>query len=339
MTDEEEVEGAEKEEEEEAAATATAAAAASSSTAAAMMAMDDTSVAQRLHSIDQLTEIFGFPRHLAEVGVDAVGNPFDVTAAYNYLLDKAEEEDGSGDGQEMLVVDKGGPVTPIFDCPHAQDRVRLTPSQLPFRPQACRCTYLVERGDNQTAAKAAATTGQKKAIQGDDGSCPGNENWLCLQCGVVRCGRYSNAHGVAHWKETQAKEEEDEVVRNGINKGKLTGAVGHCLSVGLADLSVWCHMCRAYVLNPSLRPLLTQLEALKFQEWSSTPVLELLGPGEVGEGPAANANATPTAAATTVAERKSPCSPCTPQKKRARSNPSHQQRPQGNNDTMDVSGA
>jgi ribosomal protein L33 len=34
--------------------------------------------------------------------------------------------------------------------------------------------------------------------------------------------------------------------------------------VSLADLSVWCHECSAYLIHDNLRPTLRKLELLKF---------------------------------------------------------------------------
>ena len=44
--------------------------------------------------------------------------------------------------------------------------------------------------------------------------------WLCLQCGNCYCGRYDEAHALAHWKE----------------KGDA-----HCVMMNIENLDVWCY--------------------------------------------------------------------------------------------------
>uniref|UniRef100_A0A8C8VQS3 Protein deacetylase HDAC6 n=1 Tax=Pelusios castaneus TaxID=367368 RepID=A0A8C8VQS3_9SAUR len=53
------------------------------------------------------------------------------------------------------------------------------------------------------------------------------ENWVCLACYQVLCGRYINQHMLAH--------------------GSLSG---HPLVLSYADLSVWCYTCQSYVHHP-----------------------------------------------------------------------------------------
>ncbi|XP_072482211.1 histone deacetylase 6 isoform X3 [Notamacropus eugenii] len=50
------------------------------------------------------------------------------------------------------------------------------------------------------------------------------ENWLCLSCYQVHCGRYIQAHMLQHHE-----------------------ASGHPLVLSYADLSAWCYSCQAYV--------------------------------------------------------------------------------------------
>uniref|UniRef100_A0AAY4EAY3 Protein deacetylase HDAC6 n=1 Tax=Denticeps clupeoides TaxID=299321 RepID=A0AAY4EAY3_9TELE len=52
------------------------------------------------------------------------------------------------------------------------------------------------------------------------------ENWICLGCYKVFCGRYVNQHMVTH--------------------GSVSG---HPMVLSFADLSVWCYRCEAYVHN------------------------------------------------------------------------------------------
>jgi len=195
--------------------------------AAASTSFDDATIAAVFQAIDQLTSVFGFDAQVAQAAVEAVGT--DVTAAYNYILD-------SGQGS-----DAGGPIIPIMDCPHVQHHVHVTPPQLPS-PSDAHC-YVPNNGGQ----------GHAKSEVSEDGKCPPGENWVCLQCGVVRCSRYVNGHGVIHYQES-------------LKEDPGPDGAGHCIAASLADLSVWCHACSAYLRHPDLDPLVKKLEQLKFGE-------------------------------------------------------------------------
>ncbi|XP_023150929.1 histone deacetylase 6 isoform X2 [Amphiprion ocellaris] len=57
------------------------------------------------------------------------------------------------------------------------------------------------------------------------------ENWICLTCYQVLCGRYVNEHMVSHGVVSQ-----------------------HPLVLSFSDLSVWCYLCEAYVHNQVTQP-------------------------------------------------------------------------------------
>jgi len=183
---------------------------------------DDMSVARKLHTLEQLTQVYGFSKTAAQQAMEALDST-DIMECSNYVLDQ-------GLGQ-----DQGGPITPIGHCPHLS-HFQITSDQLPHHPQTAECTHYQE-------TTAARPTGGFKADDDDNNeSCPLGENWLCLECGVVRCSRYINGHGLSHYQGTK-----------------------HCLMVSLADLSVWCHDCQAYIQNDLLNPMLAQLEHQKFE--------------------------------------------------------------------------
>ncbi|XP_017050819.1 histone deacetylase 6 isoform X3 [Drosophila ficusphila] len=69
------------------------------------------------------------------------------------------------------------------------------------------------------------------------------ENWVCLSCRTVACGRYMNGHMEQH---------------------SLAGQ--HPLVMSIGDLSVWCYSCSAYVDHPRLYAYLNPLHLAKFQE-------------------------------------------------------------------------
>ncbi|XP_071960190.1 histone deacetylase 6-like [Antedon mediterranea] len=67
------------------------------------------------------------------------------------------------------------------------------------------------------------------------------ENWVCLHCYMVLCGRYVESHMVKH------------------------GVVsGHCLVLSYADLSVWCYECDSYVHNGIIIPMKRAAHISKF---------------------------------------------------------------------------
>ncbi|XP_062368108.1 histone deacetylase 6 isoform X2 [Cinclus cinclus] len=67
------------------------------------------------------------------------------------------------------------------------------------------------------------------------------ENWLCLSCHQVQCGRYVGGHMVEHGD-----------------------ASGHPLVLSLRDLAAWCYPCGGYVTHPVLLPTKTFIYRLKF---------------------------------------------------------------------------
>jgi uncharacterized UBP type Zn finger protein len=223
---------------------------------------DDENLARRLQTLDQLTSVFGFTLEMAEAAVDAVGF-HDINLCYNYILDNADDMGGAQD--------KGGPVTPIDSCPHIQNHVKLSLDQLPFQPHATTCQRVTLT--TTTKATGASAAGRFKSDLQDDGTCPGTENWLCLECGTIRCSRYVNGHGLVHWEQTKAA-----AVAAAQEASSSTSTEedkhGHCVAVSLADLSVWCYVCNAYLRHPSLSAITQKLEVLKFAD-DDTPTITL----------------------------------------------------------------
>ncbi|GJP43212.1 hypothetical protein CLOM_g2706 [Closterium sp. NIES-68] len=79
----------------------------------------------------------------------------------------------------------------------------------------------------------------------------GSENWVCLSCGVVACGRYVGGHMLQHITET-----------------------GHPVAAGFRDLSVWCFRCDSYldaIRIPALEPLFAALHVAKFGQPPAKP--------------------------------------------------------------------
>jgi histone deacetylase 6 len=103
-------------------------------------------------------------------------------------------------------------VTPLAWCPHLKVIV-------PFPPDTVDTSALCE------------TCGTHR------------ENWVCLTCHHVFCGRYINKHMLAHYEATD-----------------------HHIVLSYADLSVWCFACDSYVHNPVLFPYIKIASEDKFKD-------------------------------------------------------------------------
>eukprot|EP01084_Bolivina_argentea_P124307 220278_1 len=64
-------------------------------------------------------------------------------------------------------------------------------------------------------------------------NCDKKENWICLKCHNVFCGRYGNKHMINHF-ETDTNEK-------------------HCISMSVSDLSFWCYKCDSYLHHLSIK--------------------------------------------------------------------------------------
>mmetsp|Transcript_7430 Transcript_7430/g.13707 ORF Transcript_7430/g.13707 Transcript_7430/m.13707 type:complete len:244 (-) Transcript_7430:93-824(-) len=206
---------------------------------------DDMTIAQAMQMVETLT-MFGFSYDAANEAVNAVGCT-DIQKCCDYILDNG------------LGVDSGGAIAPISDCPHVDAlgaEVERIPADVFQRP--C-CYYSPE--EKKTTATSTESPQKPSAARSKDeldeatGKCPMGENWLCLRCMQVYCSRYVNGHGLRHWEETKAT--------------KTGGACGHCVLVGLSDLSAWCHECGAYLVDTSLQPIIQRLQEIKFPQDTS----------------------------------------------------------------------
>ncbi|XP_078520855.1 protein deacetylase HDAC6 [Lissotriton helveticus] len=69
------------------------------------------------------------------------------------------------------------------------------------------------------------------------------ENWVCLVCYKVYCGRYINEHMLMHGLDS-----------------------GHMVVLSYADLSVWCYSCESYIHNEALSDAKNVAHRMKFGE-------------------------------------------------------------------------
>jgi len=240
--------------------------------AAASSITVDQYYAQTLQALDQLTNIFSFPRDLAQKAIEECG-PDDVQTCYNWILDN------------HAVEDQGGPVVPKIDCPHVHRCVRpdiladLSNADIISAPcqhyGALRRKFSRKRlrDENEPATGGLKceedyeSNNSEGVVDGErePPTCPNGENWLCLTCGALLCSRYANGHAKLHWEDTKSEETPDEfaVGKTGMNYSNEHD-VGHCIAVSLGDLSVWCYECGAYLMHPSLECITKKLENIKF---------------------------------------------------------------------------
>ena len=198
--------------------------------ATAATARSDTTIAAALQMVETLTSLYGFEFEAASQAVDAVGAD-SVQDCVDFILDHGG-------------IDKGGAITPKDNCPHLNDFLWLEhPKDIPRDIFDRPCCYYSTTKISGKMTSSAARAGRPKEVAGADKSCPKGENWVCLACGDVFCSRYVNAHGLAHYEET-----------------------GHCVMVSLADLSVWCHVCGAYLVHNKLEPIIKRLQKVKFED-------------------------------------------------------------------------
>ncbi|GAQ88400.1 Regulator of Vps4 activity in the MVB pathway protein [Klebsormidium nitens] len=116
-------------------------------------------------------------------------------------------------------------VQPVDNCAHLQATDLVTHEQLPRVTSAC------ETCDDES------------------------ENWACLSCGHVYCGRYVQGHMLQHHGDTQ-----------------------HPVAASFTDLSFWCFPCEQYLnglTNPRLTPILDAFHQQKFGEHLPDGRLEL----------------------------------------------------------------
>jgi Zn-finger in ubiquitin-hydrolases and other protein len=210
-----------------------------SDAAATVAGSNDENIARQMHVLEQLTVIYAFPSDVANRAMEAVatqellsimGLDEVIAMCCTYILDN------------NLAADQGGSVVPIDNCPHVLSHLQqlITVNDLPILPQHVLCSYEYSNGstetgndddlyedvqvgpDGQVPKKRKKKIGQLKVDPDEEllesmqkkqngkrcGS--GTENWLCLHCGVVRCGRYVQGHGLLHWQETRAGENTTE---------------------------------------------------------------------------------------------------------------------------------
>lgn len=92
------------------------------------------------------------------------------------------------------------------------------------------CPHIIRMGNTVSLSDAKALVNTPTCCAADCDNT--TENWACLTCKKVLCGRFAKGHMVKHNKET-----------------------GHKVAVGIGDLSFWCYGCRSYLHHLAIRPI------------------------------------------------------------------------------------
>jgi uncharacterized UBP type Zn finger protein len=229
--------------------------------ASAASGNNDATLAQAIYAVESLVELYGFSPDAANEAVNVVG--VDLTECCNYILEKG------------LGADQGGAVHPVDPCSHvvvADSEVLqvlkdndndssllkqlLVPNDSGKSLFETPCMYHTSSSQSspfqeKQPPKVAGHKSEHGESSSSSSSCShSGENWLCLTCGHLYCGRYVNGHGVRHWEEHPS----------------------HRVAVSLTDLSVWCHECQSYLKThvEPLQPVVRRLEELKFPSPETT---------------------------------------------------------------------
>jgi len=83
------------------------------------------------------------------------------------------------------------------------------------------------------------------------------ENWVCLTCAGLMCGRLKNQHMLLHALDT------------------IDQPVPHRVCISLMDLSFWCYGCDSYVTSPVLTPIFNRVHQIKFGE-NALPIHDIM---------------------------------------------------------------
>ena len=212
---------------------------------------EDMTIAMAIHAFESLTVLYGFSAEATQEAIDhanangMVGGDI-VAYCCDYILDRG------------LGIDAGGAIAPIDNCPHVVNTdvcesedsqcgcISVTAETIPENIFEMQCGYLDEVEKTQTKKAKGGFKDDIEYTSSGGATCPKGENWWCLKCGGIYCSRYVNGHGVKHYEDNPKH---------------------HCVMIGLADLSVWCHCCGAYLQtqhNKRLSSILQRLQDIKF---------------------------------------------------------------------------
>jgi len=88
------------------------------------------------------------------------------------------------------------------------------------------------------------------------------ENWVCLMCYSVFCGRFAQKHMLQHYQITK-----------------------HCVALGTGDLSFWCYECDSYLHHlemPDIKLTYEQFHIAKFGHTPADAIEQKQDPSNLG---------------------------------------------------------
>ncbi|PIK47432.1 putative histone deacetylase 6, partial [Apostichopus japonicus] len=199
-----------------------------------------TELTQSIESLSTTEQGGGGPKLQETGGGDqkpASGEIHGDAAAAGSLQGAQGDSSGAEGGTEELMGAAGGSNQPIgFQISALLSDADSEEASLFAVTPLSWCPHL-EAGVKPLPAKGLDVTAQCQICSG------GKENWVCLTCYQVFCGRYINEHMVQHGKE-----------------------VNHPVVLSYADLSVWCYGCEQYVHNEMVLPAKRAAHLNKFGE-------------------------------------------------------------------------
>lgn len=117
-----------------------------------------------------------------------------------------------------------------MDCPHISDNVVLRKDAVRNLKQtliAAGQSVTSETGPAPAVTSSSSPTSFSKLWKCAE--CSGKDNWMCLQCGSVRCGRYESGHALKH-----------------------SSKQNHSICINTVNLSVYCYKCDEFVVNDTV---------------------------------------------------------------------------------------
>lgn len=111
-----------------------------------------------------------------------------------------------------------------MDCPHIGDNVVLRKDAVRTLKMAVCAPPVATVPPGTGGTPTTSPVGISKLWKCEE--CSGKDNWMCLQCGSVRCGRYESAHALKH-----------------------SSKQNHNICINTVNLSVYCYKCDEFVVN------------------------------------------------------------------------------------------
>ncbi|XP_058447332.1 ubiquitin carboxyl-terminal hydrolase 3-like [Malaya genurostris] len=121
-----------------------------------------------------------------------------------------------------------------MECPHINDNVVLRKDSVKSLKQ-----ILCGSVSQTTAAQGSGTPTNSPAVLSKlwkCSECAGKDNWMCLQCGSVLCGRYESGHALKH-----------------------SSKQNHNICINTVNLSVYCYKCDEFVINDTSDNVLEEI--------------------------------------------------------------------------------